>query len=340
MKRLIQPAIVALGAAVLVGTAWFAYQLSHPPGLDPYAEQWLPPTDPATAPLRVTSYGVATLLMDDGETAIMTDGFFTRPDKWTVLTGRIAPDVPTITATLQHSNLSRLAAVLVTHSHYDHAMDAPAVAQQTGALVVGSESTAHIARGWGLAEERIRVVRPDETLTLGRFRVTFLRTQHAPTLFTGGTITAPLTPPVHANRYQEGGSFALLVEHDGRTLLVHSSAGYVEAALQGRKADVVFLGVGTLGIRDESYRQAYWHEVVTRVGARRVIPIHWDDFFVPLDQPMRPLPRPFDDFAGTMRFLKEEGARSGIDIRLAPPGVAVDPFAGLDSPSGSYRSSD
>src|SRR5204863_2698395 len=50
-------------------------------GLDDYKEQMLPvvaKTEAGKKNLTVMFTGVATLLFDDGETAIMTDGFFTR----------------------------------------------------------------------------------------------------------------------------------------------------------------------------------------------------------------------------------------------------------------------
>ena len=52
-----------------------------------------------------------------------------------------------------------VAAVIPLHAHYDHAMDAPEVARRTGALLLGSESSANVARGWGLPERQIQVAK-------------------------------------------------------------------------------------------------------------------------------------------------------------------------------------
>ncbi|MES2070462.1 MAG: MBL fold metallo-hydrolase [Pseudomonadota bacterium] len=332
MKRILK-SVLALLLLVLLGLAvWLVYQFNHPPELKPYAGLAMPAAStPAEQPdgLRVTFLGVATLLLDDGETAILTDGFFTRPDRMTVLTGKVAPDPALIRQSLQRAGIQRLAAVIVAHSHYDHAMDAPEVAKQTGALLVGSESTANVGRGWGLPEQGIRVVKGGEQLDFGRFHVQLLKSRHAPTGFTGGEISQPLVPPVRAIDYKEGDSYSLLIQHGRRSLLVQSSAGFVDAALQGRHADVVFLGVGTLGMQPASFRQAYWQQVVQAVGARRVFPIHWDDFTRPLGQDLVALPYPFDDFSTSMDFIVKRGKLDKVEVRLAPAWTKIDPFAGL-----------
>jgi hypothetical protein len=49
------------------------------PDLADYADRFDVPAATPQAPLTVTWLGVTTLLIDDGESALMTDGFFTRP---------------------------------------------------------------------------------------------------------------------------------------------------------------------------------------------------------------------------------------------------------------------
>jgi L-ascorbate metabolism protein UlaG (beta-lactamase superfamily) len=285
-----------------------------------------PPT--AETRIRVTYLGVATLLIEDGETAIMTDGFFSRPRARTLLLNRIEPDRAAIAASLERAGVRSLAAVIPVHSHYDHAMDAPEVARATGALLVGSASTANIGRGWGLPEDRIKVVGDGEELTFGRFKVRFIVSRHVPSLFTGGEITAPLVPPARASDYLEGTSYILLVEHEGQRLLIVGSAGFVPGKLAEVEAETIFLGAGLLGRQGEGYMRAYWDEVVGRTGARRVIPIHWDNFTRPLSEPLQPLPHLFDDFDEALVFLEQRAAATGVTLQLMNAWTATDPFAG------------
>jgi L-ascorbate metabolism protein UlaG (beta-lactamase superfamily) len=196
-------------------------------------------------------------------------------------------------------------------------------------LLVGSESTANVGRGAGLPEDSIRVIKDGDVLRFGRFTVTTIRTAHFPHGMAMGEITAPLTPPARATAYLEGGNYSPLIEHDGRTLLVQGSAGFAPGALRGRQAEVIFLGVTGLGSRDEAYRDAYWHETVETVGAKRVIPIHWDDFTLPLDRPLEPMPRLLDDIPLTLAYLLRRGSAEKVEINLAPEWQPIDPFAGL-----------
>jgi L-ascorbate metabolism protein UlaG (beta-lactamase superfamily) len=325
MKR----TLIAIVVIAFLASAWLLRRINDYPNLAPYAEHFLSPADEATAAVRVTFLGVSTLLIDDGETAILTDGFFSRPGKLRTLLRKIEPDRGVIGRSLGRAGIERLAAVVVVHSHYDHAMDAPEVAQRTGALLIGSESTANVGRGWGLAEDRMRVVTDSDTLTFGRFRLKLLRSRHFPHGMAMGEIREPLRPPARASDYLEGGSYSVLVEHEGRALLVQGSAGFLEGALRDQHADVVFLGIGGLGGQDDGYRDAYWREVVQTVGARRVIPIHWDDFTLPLDEPLLPMPRLVDDFDTSMKFLLQQAGEEGVDLKLLRTWAQVDPFVGL-----------
>lgn len=321
---------IALGlalAAALAAGGWLALALRDRPDLAPFYADALE-AEPGPGGLSLAFLGVSTLLVSDGETALLTDGFFSRPGLLRALAGRVAPDEAAIERGLARADIDRLAAVVVVHSHYDHAMDAPIVARRTGALLVGSESTAQVARGLGLAEERIRVAAPGEPLEFGRFRVTLIPSRHFPHGMAMGTIEAPLVPPARASAYKEGGSYSVWIEHERGRLLVQGSAGYEPGALRDVRADVVLLGIGGLGTRDAAYRERYWRETVEAVGARRVVPIHFDDFTRPFENPPAAMPDLLDDVAASIRFLRER-AGPGRDVRMAPAWRAVDPFAEL-----------
>ncbi len=325
LKRFFLVLLLILVLAAGVAFWWTRQPPPDAPGAD---TRWtaLPANTPAR--LKVSFLGVATVLLDDGETAILTDGFFSRPDMLQSLVGTVQPDLAAIGRGMERAGIpgrtGKLAAVIPVHSHYDHAMDAPEVARRTGALLLGSESTANVGRGWRLPEIQLKVAKLGEPMQFGKFTVTLWPGAHAPTGFTGGEITEPLKPPVRAFAYREGQTYAVHIVHEGRSLLINGSAGFAPGALQKVQADVVLLGIGTLGTQDAAYHDAYWREVVQATGARRVVPIHWDNFWIPSEQPMRPMPVPLDRFDLSMAFLRARGTQTGVDVRLPLQWQAMD----------------
>ena len=63
------------------------------------------------------------------------------------------------------------------------------------------------------------------------------------------------------------------------------------------------------------------------MGARKVVLIHWDDFFRPLDQPLRALPFAGDDLDNTMRVLTKAAERDGVTLHFPTVWVREDPWA-------------
>jgi L-ascorbate metabolism protein UlaG (beta-lactamase superfamily) len=287
-----------------------------------------PPATEAT-PVSVTWAGVTTLLIDDGTSALMTDGVFSRPSLARVGLGRIAPSTPRVDGCLARLGVHRLDAVLPVHSHYDHVLDSALVAERTGAVLVGGESTANVGRGHGLPAERIVVATPGEPMTFGAFEVTLCESHHCPPDRYPGTIDAPVRPPVRVGAYRCGEAWSTLITHvpSGRRCLVQGSAGFVPGALEGQRADVVHLGLGQLGLQSRDYLTRYWSETVRTVGARTVVGIHWDDFFRPLSRPVRALPFAADDLDFTLKVLRDLADRDGVALHLPTLWRREDPWS-------------
>lgn len=297
------------------------------PDIDDYARYFdLPAAGPAAAP-TVTWAGVTTLLISDGDSAVLTDGFFSRPSLLQVGLGRIAPSEPRIDGCLSRLGVRSLDAVLPVHTHFDHAMDSAVVAQRTGATLVGGSSAAHI--GHRLPADRVLVATSGESMRFGNFQVTLIAGDHCPPDRFPGVIDKPVDPPVRASAYRCGEAWSTLVAHrpSGRRMLIVGSAGYVTGALAGLRAEVAYLGIGQLGLQPERYLLDYWAETVRAVGARRVVLIHWDDFFRPLDRPLRALPYAGDDLDASMRTLTALAAEDGVALHLPTLWQPTDPWS-------------
>lgn len=292
MKKFLRGHGGLLGIGLIIAAGAIAWVLNVRPGLPEYAAHHYvspPAANAASQKLTATWFGVTALLLNDGQHAVMVDPFFSRPEGLLnmALNREIAPDEALIKQWLDKAGIHKLDAVLVSHSHFDHAMDAGVVARLTGAMLIGSQSTANIGRGAGLPESQIQVIKSGEAIHRGDYTLTFIESKHAGA--TGGAptgdIAQALLPPFHYLDYRQGGTYSIFIEHPLGTVLHHGSAGFVPGALKGRHADVVFLGIALLPDLD-----TYLKETVHAVGARLVIPTHWDDFTRPLDQPLLPFP--------------------------------------------------
>ena len=318
--RIVRNAIVGVLLIGIPAAAWLWQD--RPPVTELGQPEESTPAAPGSG-VTVTWFGVSTLLFDDGQTQLLVDGFFSRPSLLDVLLDReVSSDAATINYMLDAYGINRLAAVVTAHSHFDHAMDAGAVAVRTDAVVMGSESTANVARGAGVPEERIRTATDSLSESFGQFTVRMIRTRHAPASRRGepplpGKITSPLVQPAPISSWKEGDSFTIVIEHPLGNALVQASAGFVPDALAEVDADVVFLGIALLTKMDDEYVRAYWRETVEKTGASSVIAVHYDNFLQPLGE-ISVFPRVIDDPVKSLARLRDyaQEPETPVDIRV------------------------
>lgn len=310
--------IVALLAALLTWV-WHERPDIADTGLRPQVVN-SPPETAVTA----TWLGVTTLLFDDGETQILVDAFISRPTLFESLTGRpVTCDAPMINYVMNEFGIRRLAAIIPAHSHYDHAMDVGAVANRSSASILGSRSTANIARGYGVPEDQIVVAEAWAAYEFGDFTVTLIPAAHAPIGLRGevplaGTVDAPLELPAPITAWREGGSYSIVISHPQGTTIVQGSAGFREGALDAVQADVVMLGVGLLESLGRDYAERYWQALVTSTGAKRVFPVHFDDQTRPFGEIALP-PKLIDNFVRTAQWLQDIRSIWDTDTQIYLP---------------------
>ncbi len=272
----------------------------------------------------MTWLGTTTILFDDGETQILIDGFISRPSIFDVVLQRpVSSDAATINYVMDEYHMRQLAAIIPVHSHWDHAMDVGALANRSSASILGSESTANIARGAGVPEDQVLVVEPGATYTFGKFSVTLKSSPHGPVGWGGsvpmpGTIDEPLEQPAPVQAYREGGSFSIVIAHPHGTTVVHGSGGFIEGSFEDVAADVVILGVGLIDGLGRDYAEKYWQAIVTSSGAKHVFPMHFDDPTRPFGE-IAAYPRVLGNFLTTAKWLEQIRDTWDTDTRLHMP---------------------
>ena len=121
---------------------------------------------PAAAPLksgevRLTYLGNAGWEITDGRKIILVDPFLTQFARWTP--SGPAPDIaanalyPADTA-LINKHVQRADYIVITHGHSDHALDAGYISRRTGAVIIGHETAANLARAYDVPDSSLITV--------------------------------------------------------------------------------------------------------------------------------------------------------------------------------------
>jgi len=110
--------------------------------------------------------GTAGWEITDGKTVVLVDPFLSRPRMVTPNDDTLPTDTrPLLTAddiatsSVVDAHIQRADLILITHTHFDHALDMPYIAHKAGATVIGTESTYNYARSSGITGDKLMVVR-------------------------------------------------------------------------------------------------------------------------------------------------------------------------------------
>jgi L-ascorbate metabolism protein UlaG (beta-lactamase superfamily) len=317
-------AAIGVAAVLVVASVIIAALWSDRPQLSEIDWQPYPEYELRADAVTVTWLGVTTLLFDDGNTQVLIDGFFSRPSiADIVFSAKVESNAAKINLVLDEYQMRRLAAIIPVHSHFDHAMDIGAIANRSSASIIGSETTANIARGAGVPEDQIVIAESGSAYSFGDFSVRIIDSSHAPlgwgaSVPYSGTIDAPLEVPAPVSAWREGKSYSIVVMHPQGTTIVQGSAGFRPGALDDVVADVVMLGAFGLENFGRNYTEQYWLSLVTSTGAKRVIPIHFDDYTRPFGH-IELSPRILDDFVDSAEWLEEFRKTWDNDAQLHLP---------------------
>lgn len=278
---------------------------------------------------QVKFFGVSTLLFDDGKQQVLVDGFFSRPSLAITFLKKIDSDASKVDQIIQSHNLKRTQAILVTHSHYDHALDVPFLAHQLSqAKIVGSNSTLNIARGANIPETQLQRVQAWQPMKFGAFTVTAIPSQHTPPTVVnndlGEEITTPLTLPTRFPSFKEGGSFDYLIQHGEHVSLVKASTGAIPKQFQHLKVDTLFLGIAQLSKQSEQFQQNYLKETLATLQPKTVIPIHWDNFFTPIEPELEFLPHFADNTPKSLNRLIQAAEQQHVQVVLLSQPVSFE----------------
>ena len=200
--------------------------------------------------------------------------------------------------------------VLVGHTHFDHAVDAPAIARRFGCKAYGSDSLVTLMGLHGLASSTVEV-EPYRTYELGPFEVGFNPSVHSKLLLGlavpyDGDLTCEHLDALTPGAYRCGQVWGISIEVAGVRFYHQGSANLIDDAVRENGVDVFLAGVA-----GRSFTEDYWRRILPRLDPKVVVPTHYDNFFRPLGQRL--------EFVSNVQLssLPDEIGSVSADARLA-----------------------
>lgn len=283
MKRRLKIAgAVVLGLPLLV-VAVFFLGVRHVPFTVPDDQR--PPAAllQPSGGLTIRYLGVSGYEVTDGTTVVLLDPTPTRPPPLALLTGPLEPD-EAYGATL----CPRADFILVNHTHFDHALDVPAIALRTKAVVLGSPSTVNLALSRGVPADHTRVVKPGDHLTLGTFTVDVRSSRHTDIAGISqpmGGVVAPDAGPLWFWQFKLDETLAYRLEANGTSIWFHPTSTFAKGELGTPAAATLVVGV-----TGEKQTRAKIDGLLEEAKPLRVLPTHYDNFFQPMQKGLAAMP--------------------------------------------------
>lgn len=259
--------------------------------------------------LDVVWLGVSGYRLTYGGVSVFIDPYVSRvPLRDFVLRRRALPDPAMIER--YATAPGPVAGVLIGHTHFDHALDAPAIVRLYGAHAYGSASLARLMRLHGLGEFGIEIV-PHRPYELGPFVVRFIPSRHSKLLFgrkvpMDGPLTCDDLQRLAPSAYRCGAVYGIRIDVAGISLYHQGSADLEDSQLRADRVDVFLAGVAGRQMTPQ-----YWERIIPRLDPRILVPAHYDNFFSPLGRPQ--------DFIRRINLseLPREIAHVAPDVRVA-----------------------
>ena len=281
-KKIVLSLPVVLPALIVI--AWFAFT-RHVPWKIPAQHQppasWRVPVQPGHG-LTLRSLGVSGFELTDGTTTVLMDPTPTRPDPLALITGPIDAN-PELGAKL----CPKADVILVNHTHFDHAIDVPAIARRTGALVVGSQNTINLALSRGVPQTQTRVVRSGEQLTVGTFTIDVRASKHTDIVVSQpmSGVISPEAKSLWFWQYALDETLAYRLSTADTTVWFHPTSTYQPGELGGLNAKTLIVGV-----TGEKQTRTKIEGLLGESKAVRVLPTHYDNFFQPYERGLALMP--------------------------------------------------
>ena len=228
--------------------------------------------------MKLSWYGTASVMLESGDCRLAVDPFLTIPLNETFCRRKL------------HAVRYRTAdAVLVTHGHFDHILDIPRLYRNSDIKIYATKTPCRMLLRRGVAREKLKVIAPGMTFTLGGFTIRVYQGRHCrfgagialKTVFKKDTLLHPkrLFDLLLLNgRYKENGETLFYeIEAEGKRIQLMGSMGLDLDTMYPTGADVLILPF------QGTYCPARTvAPIISRLKPKMIYLDHYDDTFPPM----------------------------------------------------------
>ena len=261
--------------------------------------------------MKLQWYGTAALRISDGDTAIAFDPFLGIP-KGSCRPESVSGDIP--------SELRQISDVFVTHGHFDHMIQIPALYAAGSAVIHATRTPCATLEKHGIPKERLDVISPGGHYSVGTIAITVYQGRHcvfdkalviqtALRYLRPGHLTHGLRLLRCNKNYPENGETLFYeLECRGERWQIMGSMGLDPEVTYPAGADLLILPY-----QGKSRPEVYAASLVARLQPQAVLLDHYDDSFPPMTAPIP-----------TTAFETDLTQRQGIPCRAMRRGIIYD----------------
>jgi len=225
--------------------------------------------------------------------------------------GPLIPQAEAVNAYLGELQ-GKIAAIIMGHTHYDHALDMPIIAKDFNGPIIGSQSLETLMSVHDMPGTVTVCDGGEQVDLMPEATVTMLLSKHGvigDSVPYPGEIESNIKPPLLATDYKLGTIHIAKLELGDTTFMLCGSANFIPEELGGHTCDVLFMGAVGWENTPE-----YAKQLPAMVKPRVIVPYHSDNFFIPIPTDRKTPLMPGLDLNGFVETVSKSAPKA--EIRL------------------------
>lgn len=237
--------------------------------------------------LEIEWHGVTCLRISDKNSDLIIDPFVTRPSLWKVLSNQeLVSDKELVHKVF--SDDQKEMAILISHTHFDHILDLPTLLTKfPKAKVHGPKNTPIFLHSKKMKEAQVSLLQDRKSISHGNFKITSFKIEHSSLplglSFARGEQEVNHKGNLGAFDMKSQESYSFYIEHPDGNILFHPSSE--DRSYPGiDSVDILLVGLTSRNM--EPIKKG----LLSQVKAKKVIPVHHENFFNSYDEALSKLP--------------------------------------------------